>query len=278
MTLTTMEEKIDFIHIKNEKIFTVFHIPDTTDVKKAFVFIHPFAEEKLWSHRVYVSFARELASQGYYVARFDFRGHGDSDGDFVDSTFEKHIQDIDGVINHLKVKYQINDISLFGLRLGASLATAYASSKDEITNLILWDPVLNGERYMQEILRSNLAAQMALKGKVEITRDDLVEQMKSGSPINIEGYLLTYNYYNQLSGLDLLRLDHRKSINCLINQIVRNPKQPQNKAYAEFIEKFSVKSELVKSHEEQFWKEIKTFYQSADNLNSSTLSWMHDLK
>ncbi|MCW4290174.1 MAG: hypothetical protein N0C91_20990 [Candidatus Thiodiazotropha endolucinida] len=55
-----MEEKIDFIHIKNEKIFTVFHIPDTTDVKKAFVFIHPFAEEKLWSHRVYVSFAREL--------------------------------------------------------------------------------------------------------------------------------------------------------------------------------------------------------------------------
>ncbi len=273
-----MEEKIDFIHTKNEKLFTVFHIPDKVDVKMAFVFIHPFAEEKLWSHRVYVSFARELASQGYYVARFDFRGHGDSDGDFVDSTLEKHVQDIDAVINHLKVQYQIKDISLFGLRLGASLATVFASSSDEIRNLILWDPVLNGERYMQEILRSNLAAQMALKGKVETTRDDLVEQMKSGSPINIEGYLLTYDYYSQLSGLDLLQLDHKKSVNCLINQIVRNPKQPHNKAYAEFIENFSAKSELVKSHEEQFWKEIKTFYQYAENLNSSTISWMHGLK
>ncbi|MEW8027513.1 MAG: alpha/beta fold hydrolase [Candidatus Thiodiazotropha sp.] len=273
-----MQEVAEFIQINNEKIFAVFHVPEKTDISKAFVFIHPFAEEKLWSHRVYVSFARELARQGYHVARFDFRGHGDSDGDFIDSSLEKHNKDIGTVINQLRVKFQVDDIGLFGLRLGATLAINYASSNNDIRDIILWDPVLKGERYMQELLRSNLAGQMALKGKVEVTRDDLVKQMRSGIPINIEGYFLTYSYYSELSEIDLQKLKDRKSINCLINQIVRNPKQPQNKTFLEFINKFSEKSELVKSHEEQFWKEIKTFYQTAENLCSSTLSWMNKLK
>ncbi|MES9969189.1 MAG: alpha/beta fold hydrolase [Candidatus Thiodiazotropha sp.] len=272
-----MEENLEFIQTKNEKIFTVFHIPEKADDKKAYVFIHPFAEEKLWSHRVYVSFARELARQGYFVARFDFRGHGDSDGEFIDSTIDKHTEDIDAVIDRLKAKFQINEINLFGLRLGATLATEYASKHSDIKNLILWDPVLDGERYMQELLRSNLAGQMALKGKVEVTREDLVKQMQSGTPINNEGYLLTYEYYTQISNIDLEKLNYSKTTNCLINQIVRNPKQPENKKYLEFVTKFGEQSKLVKSQEEQFWKEIKTFYQTAKELSSSTLTWIDNL-
>jgi exosortase A-associated hydrolase 2 len=272
-----MEEVIEFINSSNDKIFTVTHVAENADCRKAFVFIHPFAEEKLWSHRVYVSFARKLAKQGYHVGRFDFSGHGDSGGEFIDSSLENHYVDIEAVINHLKNKYRISDISLFGLRLGATLAAAYASRNGEVNNIVLWDPVLDGERYMQEILRSNLAGQMALKGKVETTRDDLVKQMQSGEPINIEGYMLTYEYYRELSKLNLPKFEYNNNINCLINQVVRNPKQPFNKTYLEFIEKFSAQSELVKSQEEQFWREIKTFYQAAENLISSTINWVNKL-
>jgi exosortase A-associated hydrolase 2 len=272
-----MQEVIEFIFSNKEKVCTITHIPDEPDIRRAYVFIHPFAEEKLWSHRVYVSFARELAKQGYYVGRFDFKGHGDSDGDFVDSSLEKHFTDIDAVINNLKTKFQVTEINLFGLRLGATLAAIYASNNN-ISNLILWEPIINGSRYMQEILRSNLAGQMALRGKVEITREDLVKQMKSGKPINIEGYLLTYDYYNQLSNISLENIEFKESINCLINQIVRNKKQPENKAYVELIKKFSNMSELMKSEEEQFWREIKTFYKAADNLSSSSINWVNRLK
>jgi exosortase A-associated hydrolase 2 len=272
-----MEEIVEFIDSSNEKIFTVTHVPENSGCRKAFVFIHPFAEEKLWSHRVYVSFARKLAKHDYYVGRFDFEGHGDSGGEFIDSSIDKHNADIEAVINHLKNKYRVTDVSLFGLRLGGTLAAAYASREGEVDNIVLWDPVLNGERYMQEILRSNLAGQMALKGKVEITRDDLVKQMQSGKPINIEGYMLTYEYYCQLSKLDLQQFEYNKNINCLINQVVRNPKQPYNKSYLELIKKFSDQSEVVKSQEEQFWREIKTFYQTADNLISSTVNWVNIL-
>ena len=55
---------------------------------------HAFAEEKLWSHRVYVTFARELAALGYAVLRFDFRGEGDSDLEFEQATISTRIADV----------------------------------------------------------------------------------------------------------------------------------------------------------------------------------------
>ena len=44
------------------------------------------AEEKLWTHRVFVSYARQLAAAGYPVLRFDLTGHGDSEGSFSDAS------------------------------------------------------------------------------------------------------------------------------------------------------------------------------------------------
>ncbi|MCU7946736.1 MAG: alpha/beta hydrolase [Candidatus Thiodiazotropha sp. (ex Cardiolucina cf. quadrata)] len=269
-----MTEKAKYIHIDGKKIYTIQHIPDRAPIKGAFVFIHPFAEEKLWSHRVYVSFAREMVQHGYLVVRFDFRGHGDSETEFVCSSLEDHISDIDCVITTIKSDFEISQIGLFGLRFGATLSAIYASSSTDISRLILWDPVINGERYMQEILRSNLATQMAIKGKVEITRDELINQMQSGKPINIDGYLLTHNYFLQLSALKLLELNYHQSTQCIINQIVKNPKQPLNKLYQELVMRFSGNSTIKKSHEEQFWKEIKTFYQNADNLTTSSIEWL----
>ena len=44
------------------------------------VFCHPFGEEKLWTHRVFVTFARRLAAAGHAVLRFDHRANGEQMG------------------------------------------------------------------------------------------------------------------------------------------------------------------------------------------------------
>ncbi len=270
-----MNEQHKFIDSSGERLFVIEHRPDTPTPDKAYVFIHPFAEEKLWSHRVYVTTARALCERGYRVLRFDFRGHGDSDGEFLDASLEHHYQDIDAVFAHIQEQYpDIKHLGIFGLRLGGTLAAHVAARRSDITDLILWDPILSGERYMQEILRSNLAAQMAVKGKVEVTRDDLVAQMKAGKPINVEGYYLTYPYFQDLSSLDMTGLEFGKDINCCLIQIVKNIKQPINKQYQGFFDRFSDKSLLDKAVEEPFWKEIKTFYDRADNLLEHTLNWL----
>jgi exosortase A-associated hydrolase 2 len=270
-----MKETLKFLERDGERIFTIEHHPQNTQPRKAYIFVHPFAEEKLWSHRVYVTTARAFCNKDVLVARFDFRGHGDSDGEFLDSSLERHIDDINTIIEHLKSSYpSLSTIGLFGLRLGGAIAALTAVSRSDIDEMILWDPVLNGDRYMQDILRSNLASQMAVKGKVEVTRDDLIEKMKSGEPINIEGYYINYHYFQQLSSIDLFKQDYPQTLKCCLLQIVRNPKQPINKQYQKFIEQFNNESSIDKAHEEQFWKEIKTFYNKADNLVNRTLEWL----
>jgi alpha/beta superfamily hydrolase len=97
-----MKEIPFFFPNNNYNLFGIIHHPMQSWGKGGFVFCHPFAEEKLWTHRVYVSFARELAQRGYYVLRFDYMGHGDSDGKFEESTIETHFSDINCAIDWLK--------------------------------------------------------------------------------------------------------------------------------------------------------------------------------
>ena len=65
-------------------LFGMLHKPAGSP-RLGFVTCHPFAEEKLWSHRVFVSAARALAQAGHAVLRFDFSGAGDSGGSTAES-------------------------------------------------------------------------------------------------------------------------------------------------------------------------------------------------
>ena len=81
-----MKETPFFFEGDTGSLFGLLHEPDpATPAREAFVFCHPFGEEKLWTHRTYVSMARRLAERGHPVLRFDFLGNGDSDGAFADS-------------------------------------------------------------------------------------------------------------------------------------------------------------------------------------------------
>ena len=75
-----MKEKPFIFPNGSYNLFGILHEPEIESNGEGFVFCSPFAEEKLWAHRVFVNFARELARLGYTVLRFDYMGHGDSEG------------------------------------------------------------------------------------------------------------------------------------------------------------------------------------------------------
>ena len=85
-------------------LFGVLHEPATASGALPFVFCHAFGEEKLWAHRVFVAFARELARRGHAVLRFDCGGNGDSGGDFSQSSLKTNLADIDTAIELLKAR------------------------------------------------------------------------------------------------------------------------------------------------------------------------------
>jgi len=264
-----MNENPLFLERDGERLFAVHHRP-AAPRHRAAVICHPLAEEKLWSHRVLVSFARELASAGFDVLRFDFRGEGDSDRRFEDADLETRVSDAAFAIETLRrLAPGATDLTLVGLRLGASVAAAAVSRRTDVSRLILWDPVVDGSAYMQNFLRLNLMAQMAAHRRVVEDREALTARIRGGGSINIEGYALTAPLFEQVS---LFRLaDALTSFDgeTLLVQIdaADAPLKPELAALASAHPRRLV----AQVREEPFWKEIRTFYQRAPELGRVSL-------
>lgn len=255
-----------------DRLFGVLHEPQHANTKTGFVFCHPLFEEKLWTHRVFVSFARTLAEHGYPVLRFDYRGDGDSEGDFEQYTISSRLEDIRTAISELRDRVGIHGhIGLLGLRLGATLAAMTAEQTERVGPLILWDPIINGADYMQEVLRANLTTQLAVYGKVTTNRNELVEMLRSGMTVNIEGYELSPELFFEASSIDLLKSRKQFSGHCLIVQIGRS--QSAKLLHAELVDLYS-HGVLRVANEEPFWREIRRFYGRADDLGRVTLDWL----
>lgn len=256
------------------RLFGVLHRPAAALARgRGFVFCYPCFEEKLWTHRVFVSLARDLAARGYHVLRFDFMGQGDSDGDFEQSTVSSCLSDLTCAIKRLRQEIGADaEISLLGLRFGALLAAVHAESEANIASLVLWDPLTDGAAYMQEVLLSNLATQSAVLQKIRFTREDLVVQMRAGSSVNIEGYELAYGLYESATQLNLTGAK-TFSRPCLVVQIGRANQKPKKNLQA-LCDAYP-QADLALTVEEPFWKEIKTFYPRAPNLFTTTFDWLH---
>lgn len=270
-----MKETPFYFTNEDTKIFGILHEPESEKKTQGFVFCHPLLEEKLWAHRVFVNFARELAARGYPVMRFDYRGHGDSGGNFEKTDINSRISDIRKSIEEFREKQpDIAHIGLIGLRFGATLASIVTEDENCINSLILWDPIISGESYMQELLRVNLTTQTAVYKEIRYNREKLVEQLHQGKTVNIDGYEINQKFYNQAIKINLLGIDKKYNNECLIVQISRKPERI-NRDY-EKLRNIYQKAELKSVNEFAFWKEIKKFYYKADDLFKTTLEWLEN--
>jgi len=252
-------------------LFGILHEPAPPSSQLPFVFCHPFGEEKLWSHRVFVTFARRLASQGHAVLRFDFMGNGDSDGDFSTSTLSTACSDVRAAIAEVRRQTGASQVGLLGLRLGATIASLVAEDAPDVRSLVLWSPITDGSRYAQELLRTNLTTQMATIGEVRQDREALVAAMKDGGAANIEGYDLTHLFYSEMCAIKLAAAQKRHAGPCLVVQIDRTAGRVQADLQ-QLVERYG-DATLATVQEEPFWKEIARFYDEAPKLYSITLDW-----
>jgi exosortase A-associated hydrolase 2 len=253
-------------------LFGVFHRPAAIDTTRpAFVFCHPLAEEKLWAHRVFVSYARHLAAAGYPVLRFDMTGNGDSEGEFSALSVERACADLRDAIAEVRRLTDGQPVSLLGLRLGATVASLVAETATEIRHLVLWSPVTDGERYVQDLLRSNVMTQMAVYKEVRQERHELVAVMEQGRTVNVDGYEMGWPLYSTIAAVKLGGSPRLFTGPCLIVQI---DKQPRPAADLQRLAATYDSAVVEFAQEEPFWKEIARFYQDAPNLFAVTDEWL----
>jgi exosortase A-associated hydrolase 2 len=263
-------------------LFGMLHTPAGAP-RLGFVTCHPFAEEKLWSHRVFVSTARSLAQAGHAVLRFDFTGAGDSGGDTSQSSLELYLQDLAAAVSELERRVPgLERIGLIGLRLGASVAALLAerAAGDETlarlrsAPLILWDPVVDGEAHFQELLRINLSTQLAVYGKVRETRDVLQERIRAGETVNVDGYEIGKPLFESCALPKLLNPDPKRHAGpALVVQIAANDKTPERADLVALAGAYPAGT-ATRAIEHPFWREIKPFYGRAANLQRATQEWL----
>lgn len=113
---------------------------------------YPFAEERKRSYRLFVDFSRMLVDRGIHVVRFDFRGTGESDGEFGDFTVSDYIEDTKCVLNYAVSRLRLDFLCVVGLRLGASIGVLACRDDSRVDALCLWQPVIDMGEYFVELM------------------------------------------------------------------------------------------------------------------------------
>ena len=89
--------------------------------------------------------ARWLGERGVASLRIDFRGSGESDGAWEDTTFSGQISDAIAALDWLGMQGGVDggNISVIGLSQGGLVAAAAAGQDARVSNLVLWSAVSN---------------------------------------------------------------------------------------------------------------------------------------
>ena len=141
-----MEEKVYFDSTDGLKLCGVFTYP-SIKTNKCIILCHGITVDKD-EGGIFTGLARKLASAGFAVFRFDFRGHGESEGNSVDITIKGETEDIEFAVKYLESKA----FSKFGL-IAASFAGGAASffipkHKDVVKALILWNSLIDYDSHI----------------------------------------------------------------------------------------------------------------------------------
>src|SRR5689334_5188820 len=157
--MTNTEKPQFFLNRDGQRLFGVLHHGAAAGL--AVVVCAPLFDEKLWSHRVFVNFARYCAARGVSVLRFDYYGDGESEGRFEDASVSTRLRDIQDAIEFCRRETGAARVVLVGLAYGATLALRAAlETSAQVAGVVAWSPVIDGKRYINDILRAHLSAQM----------------------------------------------------------------------------------------------------------------------
>ena len=154
-----MERPITFEN-HEQRLLGILHIPDgDSDKSPGVVLCHGFTGNRSEAHFIFVKLARALCAKGIAVLRFDFRGSGDSEGDFEDMTISGEISDALRAVEVLSEQPRIDRdrIGILGFSLGGCVAACVAGTSSSVRTTVLWAPAHDPESHWGDLATSSNA-------------------------------------------------------------------------------------------------------------------------
>ena len=153
---------------ENEKqqLFGVLHYPPEARKLPAVLLCHGFTGTKVESHRIFVKLAQLLEEFQLVTLRFDFRGSGDSEGDFSQMTLEGEISDARAALDYLQTLPEVdpNRLGILGLSMGGAVAATLSGRDQRISACALWSAVAD----FSQTFFSQAASQVIEEGKPDL--------------------------------------------------------------------------------------------------------------
>ena len=188
-----------------KQLFGCLHHPTSSERRDcALVLCYPMGQEYIRSHRTFVQLASRLSSAGFPVLRFDYFGCGDSAGDFEYASIAQWVEDISTAVHEIRKRCNPKNVCLLGLRLGGTLSMLAGSNGLDVDGMILWNPVLNGKKFIREqyvLHKETLKNTYASRGR----------KYKKG-PKEFIGYPFSDDLLTDIGNIDLYQVN-RKSHN-----------------------------------------------------------------
>lgn len=240
------------------------------------VYCSPFGNERTNSQRIGFTWAHALAASGSWVLRFDYRGTGDSRGVFADFSLDEYLEDIERARHELERVSGMRCRGFVGLRLGASLAAISAARCDRELDLVMWEPIIDGSRYRDSLLRTAIANELVHHGGHGRTRNDLRRQVADGGSVSVDGFELKKRMFESLASVSLRSLGRPTAGRILIVKIKSGRAQAIPPAFSDLHDVYSEdgESRLECVEEPPVWMRTRTYQWDLSNLFDTTLEWM----
>lgn len=173
-----------------QRIFGILHRPLSKSYCPGVLMCHGLAGHKTGKYRLYVILAEKLAALGIASLRIDFRGSGDSEGDFSQVTLESEVSDTLKGLEYLNQQSYIDKsrIGIFGRSVGGTVAIMAAKRYGNVKSLATWAPLFDGDQWID---------QWNLLHSPEISEEHRLMTMR------VNGQVPGYAFFKELFGIHM---------------------------------------------------------------------------
>ena len=132
-------------------LFGLYHPAVNASAGRGVIIANPLGHEYLPAYPALRTLAGRLSQAGLHVLRFDYSGTGDSAGEAGEGSVDGWVDELLLAVDELRAMANVQDVCVVGLRLGATLAISAAQKAGCFSQLVLWEPVLRGREYLDEL-------------------------------------------------------------------------------------------------------------------------------
>ncbi len=198
-------DKVFFRNDRKENLIGILHMPNGNGKFPVVIGCHGFRADK--SSGKLVALGNELPKHGIAFLRFDFSGHGESEGKFEDTTVTNQVDDLRSALDFVCGHENLDETKtgVVGSSLGGMVAVISAAEDERIKCLALLCPlsdftIINLPQYSKEKLK-----EWKEKGTT------LVRTFKNGTTLPIK-----YRFYEDGLSYDVYKTAEKVSAPTLI--------------------------------------------------------------